>query len=104
MSGIAPDRLTAVVAPEWDELELEVQQLIGECAAWRGRALAAGRRIAELETAVRSIADGSLDPLVVAERLENAEAENIALRDRLRRAHDAVGRIRARIDFLQEER
>lgn len=104
MSVTVPSSAADIAPPAWDRLELEVQQLVEEYTTWRSRARVAEQRVAELEAALRSIADGSLDPLAIAERLERVEAENTTLRDRVKRARNAVHHMQARLEFLREER
>lgn len=89
---------------EWDRLELAVRRLLDEYAACRRRAEAAERRVAELEAALHQVAGGAVDPLALNERLATLEAENRALTERLERARLGVGRLVARLQFMEEDR
>jgi len=94
-----------VSAPgEWDRLELAVRRLLDEYAACRRRADAAEQRIVELETALHAVAAGAVDPLELRDRVDALEAENRSLRERLERARAGVGRIVARLQFMEDDR
>jgi hypothetical protein len=101
MSSAAPDRLGD--SPEWRQLEAAVRRLGSDRGAWRNRALAAEERIRELESALRDVAAGKLDPLALSERTRRLEAENRVLTQRLTLARETVDRILARLQFTQEE-
>lgn len=89
---------------EWDRLELAVRRLLDEYAACRRRADAAERRIAELEAALQAVAAGAVDPLELRERVAALEAENRSLRERMEQARAGVGRIVARLQFMEDDR
>jgi predicted RNase H-like nuclease (RuvC/YqgF family) len=98
-------RIPRVTPPaEWDRLELAVRRLLDEHATCRRRAEAAERRAAELEAALQQVTGGAVDPLEMNARIEALEAENRALRERLEQARRAVGRLLARLDFLEADR
>jgi hypothetical protein len=87
----------------WRRLEEAVQRMAADRGAWRERALAAEERIGELESALRDVSAGRLNPVALAERSRELEAENRALGDRVDRARETVERIMARLQFTQEE-
>ena len=89
--------------PELDRLELNLRRLLEAHDALRARAESAEARVAALEGAVRDLAAGSIDPTQLASDIERLEAANRELRDRLQRAHESVERIRARLQFAEEE-
>lgn len=89
---------------EWDRLELSVRRLLDDYDRWRERARAAENRIRELETALRDLAGGLLDPLALSARVDALQAENQELRVRLERARERVTTIMARLRFLEEQR
>lgn len=90
--------------PEVDRLELTVRRLMDEHERWRRRAQKAERRVVELESALKDVTTGDLDPVALAAQAESAQRESRALRDRLDQARQTVDRITARLQFLEEER
>lgn len=90
--------------PELDNLELAIRRLLEDHDAWRDRARAAEARIRELEKAVQELSAGRLDPVALAEDVRTLEERNAAMHDRLTRAHAAVERMMARLQFTAEER
>ena len=91
------------IPPELDRLEQTLSGLLEAHDALRKRADAAEARVRELEGAVRDLATGSMDPTALAADVERLQRENGQLRERIRRAHDSVERIRARLQFAEEE-
>ncbi len=89
---------------EWDRLELSARRLLQEHADFRRRARRAEARVGELEGALREVAHGTIDPVDLQKRLQNAERENTELRRRLSEARERVRRIIARLRFLDESR
>lgn len=89
--------------PELDHLELTIRRLIEAHDKWRDRAAAAEARIRELETAVQELSAGRLDPVALAEDVRTLHDRNASLEDRLTRAHAAVERMMARLQFTAEE-
>lgn len=89
---------------EWDQLELAVRRLLDEFDQWRQRAQVAERRVQELDAALRDMTEGRLDPVELARRVEELEAENRTLRQRMDGARENVSRILARIQYLEEDR
>ena len=87
----------------WRRLENLVRRMVADRGAWRERALAAEERIGELESALRDVSAGKLDPVALSERTQKLEAENRVLSDRVTRARETVERIMARLQFTQEE-
>jgi hypothetical protein len=101
MSSNAPD--TAATLPELDRLERTVRALLDRHVALIARADAADNRVRELELALRNVSAGEIDPMALAERTRELEAENRDLLDRLTRARESVHRILARMRFTEEE-
>lgn len=89
---------------EWDRLELAVRRLLEDYQLSRNRAANAERRIGELEAALEALAGGGPDPIALSERIEELEAENLELVERLARARQEVERIMARLQFLEGQR
>jgi len=89
--------------PELDRLEHAVRKLLVEHDALRSRVRATDDRVRELELALRNVSAGEIDPVALAERTRELEAENSELLDRLGRARDSVQRILARMRFTEEE-
>jgi hypothetical protein len=90
-------------SPAWRRLEDAVKRMAADRGAWRERALAAEERIGELESALRDVSAGQLDPVALAARSRTLEEENRALAERVARAREAVERIVTRLQFTQEE-
>lgn len=90
-------------SPQWRRLEDAVGRMVSDRGAWRERALAAEERIRELESALRDVAAGKLDPVALSARSRQLEAENKSLNQRLSQARETVERIMARLQFTQEE-
>lgn len=93
----------STIPPELDRLEQTIRRLLDAHDALRTRAAAAEARVQELEAAVRDLSTGSMDPTALAADVERLQRENGELRDRIQRAHDSVERIRARLQFAEEE-
>lgn len=90
--------------PELDRLELTIRRLIESHELWEKRATAAEARIRELEGAIQDVSAGRLDPVALGEEVRLLEERNSSLQDRLLRAHAAVERMIARLQFTAEER
>ncbi|HUF50729.1 MAG TPA: hypothetical protein VMN60_07850 [Longimicrobiales bacterium] len=88
---------------ELDRLELTIRRLLEAHDALRRRADAADARVTELASTVRDLSGGAIDPVALAGEVERLERSNRELRERLQRAHEAVERIRARLQFAEEE-
>lgn len=95
----APPRIEA-----WDRLELSVRRLMDEHDAWQRRALAAEKRVRELEIALDDVSAGRLDPLAATHRADSLERENRQLARRMNNARVAVQRLLDRIQFAEEDR
>jgi hypothetical protein len=93
-----------VIPPELDRLELTIRRLIESHEAWQKRAIAAEARIRELEEAIQEVSAGRLDPVALGEEVRLLEERSTSLQDRLVRAHTAVERMMARLQFTAEER
>ena len=92
------------LTPELDRLELMVQRLLQANDALRRRADAAEARVHELERAVQDVSTGRVNPVELAEDARRLEEQNADLRARVNAAHDAVHRLIARLQFIEEER
>jgi predicted RNase H-like nuclease (RuvC/YqgF family) len=101
VSSVAPEPLES--SPAWHRLEEAVRRITTDRSAWRDRALAAEDRVRELESALRDVAAGKLDPVALSARSRQLEAENRSLNQRLDQARETVDRIMARLQFTQEE-
>ncbi len=88
---------------ELDRLEREVRRLLDRYDRLVSRVQAADNRVRELELALRNVSAGEIDPMALAERTRELEAENRDLLDRLGRARESVHRILARMRFTEEE-
>jgi uncharacterized protein YukE len=100
----SPASSTVTDRSEWDRLELAARRLIQEYTTCRRRLRQAEDRIAELERSLHEVAGGTVDPLALQAKLRSVADENQALRARLAEAGERVTRIRARLQFLEEER
>lgn len=81
-----------------------MRKLLGEWEAVRKRATTAEARVKELESALRDVTSGGVDPMALGERVHALEQENRFLARRLDRARESVKRISARLQFLDEDR
>jgi hypothetical protein len=100
----APDAGTSLILPEFDRLEDSIRRLRAAGQEWQARARAAEERGRELQAALDAVRTGTLDPRELGERVAQLEAENEALRHRLRDAEALVQRIHARLQLLEDER
>lgn len=92
------------VAPaEMDRLELTIRRLLEAHETVRGRADRAEARVRELEGALQGISTGRFDPVALEDRIRELEAVNSRLRERVTLARAAVDRMRARLQFAEEE-
>src|SRR5690606_21463337 len=82
VSSDGPESRVRVPA-EWDRLELSVRRLLDDHERVRERERAAERRIQELETLLREVTGGGLDPVALNARVAALEAENRELVRRL---------------------
>lgn len=89
---------------ELQRLTLAVQRLLSEFEEYRQRASIAEARVHELESALRDVTSGKVDPLALTNRVQALEQENRFLARRLDRARESVKRISARLQFLDEDR
>jgi predicted RNase H-like nuclease (RuvC/YqgF family) len=104
MNTTSNDAEAPAVPPELDRLELSLRRLIDDHTQWKRRAAQAETRVRELEAALDDVASGELDPVALAAHAKAVERENRGLRKRLADARETVERIRARLQFLEEER
>jgi|SRR5688572_28126331 predicted RNase H-like nuclease (RuvC/YqgF family) len=91
-------------AGELQRLTTAVRRLLGEFEDFRQRATAAEARVHELQSALREVTSGAVDPVALAHRVQALEQENRFLARRLDRARESVKRISARLQFLDEDR
>jgi hypothetical protein len=89
---------------EVQRLTVLVRRLLGEWEQYRQRTTTAEARVRELESALRDLTSGGVDPLALAQRVQALEHENRFLARRLDRARESVKRISARLQFLDEDR
>lgn len=87
-----------------DRLELTIRRLLDEHAAMRSRAEKAEARVREVEGQLQQVTQGELDPVALAAQVGVLEQRNRDLRTRMDTAHAAVERLRARLQFAEEER
>ncbi|HEX2166853.1 MAG TPA: hypothetical protein VHG09_06395 [Longimicrobiales bacterium] len=92
------------IPSELDRLELTIRRLIESHQQWEKRAVAAESRVRDLEGAIQDLSAGRLDPTALAEEVRVLEERNESLADRLTRAHAAVERMIARLQFTSEGR
>lgn len=88
---------------EWDRLELTVRRLLDDYDRCTERARTAERRLEELESTLKQVSSGGLDPVSLQARVDTLEAENRDLRGRLDQARERVARLLARLRFLEGE-
>lgn len=88
----------------WDRIERGVRRVLDDRDTWRRRAQLAETRVRELESALRDVSSGNLDPMQLSEQARDLERENRMLLDRLGKARETVDRILGRLNFAQEER
>ena len=99
----AEDRSSSA-ADELAKLAASVRKLLSEWERTRSRATTAEARVKELESALRDVTSGGVDPLALGERVHALEQENRFLARRLDRARESVKRISARLQFLDDDR
>lgn len=88
---------------EYRRLEDAVRRLLDEAAGYRARAQVAEERATRLETTLRDLSTGALDPIKLKDGVRRLEEENRELRRRIVGAQDRIRRLIARFDFLREE-
>jgi hypothetical protein len=98
------DRTDSTAAPDWERIERSVRRALDDREAWRRRAQLAESRVRELESALRDVSSGNLDPMRLSEQARDLERENRALLDRIGKARETVDRILTRLNFAEEER
>lgn len=103
MSSQGPDSPSCSV-PEIVGLETAIERAVAEVRAARLEAKDAEARAAGSDELLRAFADGSQDPGALSRRVAQLEAENEALRRRIRKGRDGVDQILARIRFLEHRR
>ena len=103
MSNVVPESGPAQM-PGLNHLEAVVRRMMDDHEALRRRALAAEKRVRELESALAEVSTGRLDPLEVSARAQSLERENRLLSRRMNSARETVERILSRIQFVEEDR
>ncbi len=101
MSNGAEERASPAL-PEWDRAERAARRLLEDRDAWQRRAVLAENRVRELESALRDVSAGELDPLQLSEQARTLEQQNRDLNERLDQARETVERILDRMDFAGE--
>jgi predicted RNase H-like nuclease (RuvC/YqgF family) len=104
MSTELPAADSGHAAAELERLSALVRRLLGEWEQFRARTETAEARVRELESALRDVASGGVDPVAMNQRLNALEQENRFLARRLDRARERVKRISAQLQFLEEDR
>jgi hypothetical protein len=104
MSTELPDAEAPAAETELKHLASLVRRLLKEWEQFRTRADVAESRVRELESALRDVASGGIDPVALTQRVASLEQENRFLARRLDTARVSVKRISARLQFLDEER
>lgn len=89
---------------EFDELARSVLLLLERYDELGVRAAEAEARVEELESAMRDLSSGTLDPVAMSARLDELETENQDLRRRMDEARERVRKVMARFDFIREGR
>jgi len=85
-------------------LEAAVGRAVEELKQLRKRVAEGAQRSAELEGLLHSFQSGAVSPERMNERLERLEAENRDLRARIVQGREAVERLLARIQFLEDQK
>lgn len=91
-------------AAELHEVTALVRKLLAEWEQFRTRATSAEARVRELESALRDVASGGVDPVALTQRVHALEQENRFLARRLDRARERVKKISAMLQFMHEDR
>jgi chromosome segregation ATPase len=96
-------------APERKEDPLlEIEQAVGRALQrildLEARLEEAVRRAEGLDEVLTDVSSGEQKPTVLVDRVNELEAENQQLNDRLARAREGVERLLARIRFLEDQR
>lgn len=99
-SGEADPRAEALA--ELERLELLVGRAVAGLRAWRGRAIAAEKRLSTMEATLREVTSGRMDPHTLNAELEGVRAENRELRRRLDESRGRIAKIMERIEMLSE--
>jgi hypothetical protein len=98
------DERPVTASGEWDRLDRAVRRALDDRDTWRRRAILAEKRVRELESTLRDVSSGRLDPLQLSEQAQALERENRLLLSRLTQARETVERILVRLQFVEEER
>ena len=98
------DKVAGGTDTEVQRLAVLVRRLLSEWEQYRRRVTIAEARVKEIESALRDVTTGGVDPLALAQRVQALEQENRFLARRLDRARESVKRISARLQFLDEDR
>ena len=85
-------------------LEAAVNRAVEELKQLRRRAAEAAQRSTDLEELLHTFQSGAESPERMKEKMERLEAENRDLRARIVQGRDAVERLIARIQFLEDQK
>lgn len=89
---------------EMQALESAVDRAVAELRAVRKRAGEAEKRAERSDELLREFVDGTQDPAALSRTVAELEAENEALRSRIRQGRQGIDQILARIRFLEDRR
>jgi predicted RNase H-like nuclease (RuvC/YqgF family) len=87
--------------PPAARLELAVERILERARREGQRAARAEARVHDLEEILARFARGDEDPVTLLRRIEELEAENEELRERMREGVAGVDRLLTRVRFLQ---
>lgn len=104
MSSRGVDDPAPAGGPEMETLEAAVDRAVAELRAARKRASEAEARADRGDELLREFVDGKQDPAALSRKVAELEAENEALRSRIRQGRQGVDQILARIRFLEDRR
>lgn len=104
MSSRGADDPAPVGGSEMRALETAVDRAVAELRATRKRAGEAEERAARSDELLREFVDGTQDPAALSRQVADLEAENEALRSRIRQGRQGIDHILARIRFLEDRR
>jgi len=90
--------------PEMEGLETAIDRAVAEVQAVLQQAKDAEERAAGSDELLRAFAEGTQDPGALSRRIAQLEAENDALRRRIRKGRDGIDQILAQIRFLEHRR
>lgn len=104
MSSRGVDDPAPAGGPEMETLEAVVERAVAELRVARKQAKEAEARADRGEELLREFVDGTQDPAELSRKVAELEAENEALRSRIRQGRQGVDQILTRIRFLEDRR